>query len=622
MAGVVEFIIRTQDKLSGPLASMAVKSTAAKGALDKLTQSNKELNSMMGTASTTAKGLIGQLSSLDTLKASMPAGLQQGFNAMRTMLPAGVEEAFSGLGAFITNPFVLAGGAATAAYMAGLKSSSARADYGKALGISEGSKVYDDVRKLRAYLGSEAVEAGKTLAGAGESGDRLVKTLSGLGAVAGGDKDKFSVLTGIFADVRKTGHLTEDSLKSLTDQGFKPLTLLQSKLGGTDAEWQKKLADGAISADDLGKALEIATTKGGPFSGVLDKMASTPTGMWDTISNKVLTFGENFGEKMVPLVAKGTDLLNGLLGTLFTIVDSGVDVLIKLATWGSKNADVIYAIAGAVGAGVLAYKGYQAAQTLSYLWMMRDTVSSSALATAKGVLAVATGGLTVAQGALNAAFIASPIGWVVGGLAALTGGIIYAWKHFEGFRKVIYGLWETMKTVFGAIGNLFAKTFEPIGRAIEAVNKKDWSGLASAAASMIYNLSPVGMASNAVSTFKDTDIKGSYNKGADKGVVSWQADKKSKQSATEKVLGTDNGKLADYLKGTADKKGSAASSKTQDGINAISGGGVKNITVSVGTMVKELVVQVIGGNPQDIEDKMEKIVEASMTRAIASATAK
>ena len=46
---------------------------------------------------------------------------------------------------------------------------------------------------------------------------------------------------------------------------------------------------------------------------------------------------------------------------------------------------------------------------------------------------------------VNAAFIASPVGWIVLGIAAITAVVIYCWDHFEKFRVVVMGVWEVIK---------------------------------------------------------------------------------------------------------------------------------------------------------------------------------
>jgi TP901 family phage tail tape measure protein len=77
--------------------------------------------------------------------------------------------------------------------------------------------------------------------------------------------------------------------------------------------------------------------------------------------------------------------------------------------------------------------------------------------------------LTAIQWALNAAFIASPIGWVILAVGALVGAFVYAWNKFEGFRKFLYGLWESFKAVFMNIGKLASGVLGGIGQMLVGI---------------------------------------------------------------------------------------------------------------------------------------------------------
>ncbi len=85
------------------------------------------------------------------------------------------------------------------------------------------------------------------------------------------------------------------------------------------------------------------------------------------------------------------------------------------------------------------------------------------------VLGGVTKVLTAIQWGLNAAFIASPIGWIILGVGALVGAFIYAWNKFEGFRRFLYGLWESFKAVFGNIGKLAMGVLGGIGKMLVGI---------------------------------------------------------------------------------------------------------------------------------------------------------
>lgn len=52
---------------------------------------------------------------------------------------------------------------------------------------------------------------------------------------------------------------------------------------------------------------------------------------------------------------------------------------------------------------------------------------------------------------VNVALLASPIGWILGGITALTAGVIYAWNNFTGFRVAVFAAWESLKLMWKGV---------------------------------------------------------------------------------------------------------------------------------------------------------------------------
>jgi TP901 family phage tail tape measure protein len=207
------------------------------------------------------------------------------------------------------------------------------------------------------------------------------------------------------------------------------------------------------------------------------------------------------------------EVWNGFKTTLTEAGTGFIAILEPVLKLGSFLFDVLSPVLSAVGKGLK--------------WFVDILESGNPLVwgavVAVGTYAVVTNGLAIATGAfslatkiaaagqwlLNAAMSANPIGLVVAGIALLVGGIMWAWEHFEGFRKVILGLWDSFKQVFTNIGDFFRKIFEPIGEAISAFKEGRWADAAKAVGKMAFNLSPVGMVTQAVSFAAD----GGFTKG-------------------------------------------------------------------------------------------------------------
>ena len=118
---------------------------------------------------------------------------------------------------------------------------------------------------------------------------------------------------------------------------------------------------------------------------------------------------------------------------------------------------------------------------LSVAWTKISALGIAAWSTITGIATGKIGLMTIATALWNAVMSINPIGAIVLGIAALVIGIGLAWKHFEGFREVVMGVWEVVKNLGSAIwdvvkaigyllsGNL-AKAAESFGSAMDKVS--------------------------------------------------------------------------------------------------------------------------------------------------------
>jgi phage-related protein len=68
---------------------------------------------------------------------------------------------------------------------------------------------------------------------------------------------------------------------------------------------------------------------------------------------------------------------------------------------------------------------------------------------------------TAAVALLNLVMAANPIALVVIAIAALVAGLIYAYKNSETFRNIVNGVWNSIKTVIGAVVGFITGTIVP-----------------------------------------------------------------------------------------------------------------------------------------------------------------
>ena len=73
---------------------------------------------------------------------------------------------------------------------------------------------------------------------------------------------------------------------------------------------------------------------------------------------------------------------------------------------------------------------------------------------------------TVAQKGLNAALTANPIGAVVAAIAALVAAVVYAYNHFEGFRKSVQETWGKLQALWSMLYERLKPAFDLIGKLV------------------------------------------------------------------------------------------------------------------------------------------------------------
>lgn len=175
---------------------------------------------------------------------------------------------------------------------------------------------------------------------------------------------------------------------------------------------------------------------------------------------KLIPFRLEYAKMLVTTKAQAVATKAGVIAQgAYNVVIKGAGMA-KLAADAAKALIITKAQAVATRASAIAQGLYNAAINSTILANVRAGVSFIAAKVAMIASSVASGVATAAQWLLNVALDANPIGLIVLAIAALAGGLIYAYKHSETFRKIVDGafravasafkfLWEGAKEVFG-----------------------------------------------------------------------------------------------------------------------------------------------------------------------------
>ena len=211
--------------------------------------------------------------------------------------------------------------------------------------------------------------------------------------------------------------------------------------------------------DKLTKAVENSN---GAAKKMADTMQDNTEGGMTLLKSNIEGVQIAIYEKFEPALREGIKVLNGLTDAVKFVVD---------------HSDEFTTAIGIMAAGVGGYVAYTTAINI-----MKNGWES--LAAAQKLAAAA-------QGLLNAAMNISPIGLIVGAIAALVAGFVILWNNSEDFRNFWIGLWkaiekatapvieaivgwfssawETIKSVWGSVSKFFEELFASIGKSVEPI---------------------------------------------------------------------------------------------------------------------------------------------------------
>ena len=251
-----------------------------------------------------------------------------------------------------------------------------------------------------------------------------------------------------------------------------------AKVGDTSANVKNRLWELAGAADDgsvrAGSALDWAQTKADAFGEWVDGLDLSA--FQAQVDQKFRQSLHKAGE-VLQWVRDNSDTLIGVLKKL--AVAWGVGKVLAFASTAISTMQTISGFIKTLRAldGIGKLKGFVLGTTRliqngaewlvntgaiigNKVALLAHKVGLVASTVASGVAAGATTALTAAQWALNAAFVATPIGWVVLGLAAIVAAGVALYKNWDTVKTKAGELWTKVKTVFGGVRDTITGAFD------------------------------------------------------------------------------------------------------------------------------------------------------------------
>ncbi len=444
--------------------------------------------------------------------------------------------------------------------------------------VEKGNKLFKDVNyfaNITPYTNTVLIRGAKTLLAFGVAGDNVMNSLKMLGSVATGNEERMDALTLAYAQTQAAGKLMGQDLLQYVNAGFNPLKVISEKTGKSLGQLRDEMQRGAISAEMVTWAFQQVTSEGGMFYNMIEKQSQTIAGKWSTLLGKIQF-------RLGGFVESNSKVFTGLIDKLIAGFERFATYLEKVFGWMERNKETVK-LFGYVLLGVVSYYT---------LW-------------------------TAAQWALNVAMAANPIGIVVVAIGALVGGIIWAWNKFEGFRKVVLGLWGVVKLVFSYWVMYLKALVWPITtlwNKLEGFRRFLKEGLWETVktvfnwiADKVKNV--FGMFWNLIKpVLKLLGIDTAYSEGAAQGIRTETPEESKAGGGLFSAFGADGTYAAD------DGTGGGAAG-TGGAIQGMSGTGTtRNITITIGSLIERFEMHT--ANLKESTDKIQEEVKKVLLMAV------
>ncbi len=448
----------------------------------------------------------------------------------------------------------------------------------------------------------------ETMLGFGIAEDKIIPSMKMLGDVAMGNDEKLSGLSLVYSQIMATGKLMGQDLLQLINQGFNPLQIISEQTGLSMGVLKEKMEKGAISSEMVAEAFRIATSEGGRYFGMSEKMSQTAGGKWSTMMDAFGEVTKKVGLKFATWISPLFDI-----GTAFA------EKIIPFGKWligflpSLETFKTILQVLGIVALAVGSYLLFVNASTIAW---------SVSLGILNGIIWL----VEAAQWAWNLAMSLNPIGLVIAAVVALIGAVVLLWNKFGWFRGAVLGVWEVLKGFGTMIKNYVINRLKEllngitgIGAALVAFFKGDfsqaWEIGKKAAGNLIGNNSAAQAVKDGKAAF------GAFSKGWEEGnkitapktVKAIQNGNKTVQSAKPKSTLFDSLLGDKSTGGEGGKKGKTmapqSAKEKSDGI--VSGGSRQtNITLNIGKLNEkiEVITHNLKEGAGEIEDKMQEIL--------------
>lgn len=455
-------------------------------------------------------------------------------------------------------------------------------------------------------------KAAETMLGFGIAQEKIMPNMKMLGDVAMGNKEKLSGLSLVYSQIMATGRLMGQDLLQLINQGFNPLQVISEQTGLSMLTLKNQMEKGAISAGMIEEAFRIATSEGGRYYQMADKMSVSAGGKWSTLLGKGKEAAKGLGlqlaQALIPMIDLGIKVVD--------FIPPFVEGLKNTYQWLSSNEPLLIFLASiltAIGVNLLV-----------------ANAGAIALSATMGILNGVMWLVNTATAMWNFILSMNPISIVIIAIGALVAAVVLLWNKFDWFRGGVMGVWEVLKGLGDVIKNYVINRINEllqgiagVGQALSALRKGDFTAAWELGKGAVGNL--MGVNSKAEAFNQGKEAFKSFSSGYDKGVamkgakasnplgikIPEFAGQQAKSSMFDDLLGggADAGK---------DKKGKTSGAKLKGSADNIISGGKKQTTFNISINKLQDKTEIHVSSVEKGIDRLGEKVQEELLRAINS----
>lgn len=195
---------------------------------------------------------------------------------------------------------------------------------------------------------SEFARGAQTLIGYGFAAESTLPALKALSEVSVGNAERFQSLSLAFGQVTANGRLMGQEVLQMVNAGFNPLQEISRTTGRSMIDLKKDMEAGAISSRMVEDAFKSATSEGGRFYEMNEKLKNSAAGQFAKLSSDVEMLATEIGTNLLPAAKAFMDLLNtgadakgegGVFISLVKALGTGAEGIMALGSDAFTNLD-------------------------------------------------------------------------------------------------------------------------------------------------------------------------------------------------------------------------------------------------------------------------------------------